>query len=260
MEETMLSAADKQELFNNQKENGPFSAIATVAAGLNYLDRLNRKRLDLQATSQERTIAGHKLISLEKKLFLYARKQTPLSLFDADYRQEADAYIQMRVLFLKATTLTFKRHRFSFLLDLIRLYRDDPCCILTGREAYLEKWEKKLLYDYLLFDMSARNTADVGKEAISNGYHECDFTLDIESFLQQPRKSVPRSCFKYVIKSMADSPVAACVIAYMKEHITELSPALWTVDDQAIWTLYKTGAVPTITKDDIDEIAATYQK
>lgn len=260
MDTNALADSDKQDIFMHQKENGPFSAMAFVASGLNYMDRLNRKRLDLTATPQERTHACRRLIELEGKVYAYAKKQTPLSLFDVDYREEAADYVQMRLLFLKATTITFKRHRLEFLLDLIRLYAEDPCCILTGREALLDKWERALLYDYLFYDMRTRNTEDVGKEAISNGYHECDFTLDIEDFLKQSHPSIPRTHFKYVCRSLKISRAAACIVAYMNEHLNELIPSLWSVDDQEIWALYKSQTVPPITQEVIKQVAATYHK
>ena len=42
MSTSLLSAAEKDEIFSHQHDNGPFSALALETACLNYLDRLNR--------------------------------------------------------------------------------------------------------------------------------------------------------------------------------------------------------------------------
>ncbi|MCI1820841.1 MAG: hypothetical protein LKI76_06300 [Megasphaera sp.] len=256
----VLSNEDICEIFNHQIKNGKFSSISTVAAGLNYLDLLNRTRLDVLATNDKRTAAARKAFILEKKLYQYIRQQTPLSIFDSDYRQETAIYIRMRELFLTAGDFTFKQHRFAFLLELIHLYREDICEILIGRDALLQKWERKLFYDYLLMDMGEKNTEDIGKEAISNGYHECDYTLEIENVWKQPAKSIPRTNFSYVLKSLPISNIALCTMAYMRDHRTELRPSLWIVDDTAIWNMFKSGHIPSITKKDIIAVASTYIK
>ena len=104
-----LSRADKTELFSHQKDNGPFSALAVETAGLNYLDRLNRQRLDPLAPAAVRTKALHRLTALEAKLFHYIQAETPLSYFDADFQKETEQYILMRTLFLKAVDFTSSR-------------------------------------------------------------------------------------------------------------------------------------------------------
>ena len=42
MSTSLLSAAEKDEIFSHQHDNGPFSALALETACLNYLDQLNR--------------------------------------------------------------------------------------------------------------------------------------------------------------------------------------------------------------------------
>ncbi|MGE1061922.1 hypothetical protein NXG27_04675 [Megasphaera paucivorans] len=256
----VLASEDIHEIFSHQMKNGQFSSISTVTAGLNYLDLLNRSRLDVLAANNKRTAAARKAFILEKKLYQYIRQQTPLSVFDTDYRQEITIYIRMRELFLTAGDFTFKQHRFSFLLELIQLYREDICEILTGRDAILQKWERELFYNYLLMDMGKKNTEDIGKEAISNGYHECDYTLEIENVWKQPAKSIPRTNFSYVLQSLPISNIALCTLAYMRDHCAELRPSLWIVDDTAIWNMFKSGYIPSITKKDIITVAATYIK
>jgi hypothetical protein len=260
MNHCSINKEDKKAIFNNQRDNGLFSAVAVETSALNYLDRLNRKRLDVLASPAERRAARLQAVTLEGKLYQYIREQTPLSILDADYKKEADLYILMRELFLRATDFTFKRHRFTFLLELIRFYRDDPCSILVGREAILKKWEKQLLYDYLLLDMGKKNTENIGKEAISNGYHECDYTLEIEEVWKQPTKSIPRAYFNYVCRSIPTSQIASCVLAYMKTHINEMLPSLWVVDATAIWEQYEKGPTPSTTNVDMTAVAATYKK
>ena len=260
MDRNTLTSEDWNDIFTHQRENGPFSTMALVAGGLNYLDRLNRKRLDRLASQRERTAALRELVRLEKKIYDYARQETPLSLLDADYQQEAADYIQMRLLFLKARQFTFARHRLSFLLDLIRLYQEDPCRILTGREALLEKWERMLFQDFILYDMETRNTDDLGKEAISNGYHECDYTLDIEDYCRRPMKAVPRRTFRYLKKSLPLSSTAACTLAYMRDHANEMAAALWVVDDETIWNDYKEHGTAAVTAEDVQTVEHTYIK
>ncbi len=234
METQELSASDKMEVFLHQQDNGPFSALAVEAGCLNYMDRLNRKRLDPLSPAADRRAARLRLIALEQKLFRYIIAQTPLSYFDADFRSETAAYIQMREIFLQARSFTFTRHRLRFLLDLLRLYRDDPCRILPERDAMAARWEHTLLYDYLLLDMGQKNTEDIGREAVSNGYHECDYTLEIEDVWKQPMKAVLRTQFRYVVQSLRYSNAAAATAAYMKDHLSDLAFSRWVVDASAI--------------------------
>ena len=229
-----LSRADKTELFSHQKDNGPFSALAVETAGLNYLDRLNRQRLDPLAPAAVRTKALHRLTALEAKLFHYIQAETPLSYFDADFQKETEQYILMRTLFLKAVDFTFKRHRLAFLLDLLRLYAEDPCNILPERDIMKDKWEHTLLYDYLLLDMGQKNTEDIGREAVSNGYHECDYTLEIEEVWKQPMKAVPRTNFRYVVQSLPYSQAAKAVAVHMKQHVQQLAFNRWVVNTSEI--------------------------
>ncbi|WP_301859760.1 hypothetical protein [uncultured Megasphaera sp.] len=258
MTTTILSSADKEEIFSHQKDNGPFSALAVTAGCLNYMDRLNRKRLDVQADPQARRNAGLRLVSLEQSLVRYITKETPLSYFDADFRQETDQYILLRNIFLKAEAFTFKRHRLRFLLDLLRLYRDDPCQILPERDALRDKWEHELLHNYLLLDMGQKNTEDIGREAISNGYHECDYTLDIEDVWKQPMQAVLRTNFRYVVQSLPYSKAAQATAAYMKQHLQDLAFSRWVVDTKAIEELMHSD-LPPVTEDDIQALAASYR-
>lgn len=252
-----LSQEDKTELFFHQKDNGPFSALAVETAGLNYLDRLNRQRLDPLAPAAVRTNALHRLVNLEKKLFQYIKEETPLSYFDADFKKETEQYIMMRTIFLNATDFTFKRHRLEFLLDLLRLYTEDPCSILPERDIQKNKLEHTLLYDYLLLDMGQKNTEDIGREAVSNGYHECDYTLEIEEVWKQPMKAVPRSHFRYVKAALPYSQGARAIATWMKDHAHDLAPARWVIDTKAIEALRK-GPNLTITDEDIASIEKTF--
>lgn len=229
-----LSKDDKKEIFSHQQDNGLFSALAVETACLNHMERLNRKRLDPALPRSERTAARKRLIDLEGKLVRYIQAETPLSYFDPDFREETSLYIAMRELFLKAASFTFKRHRLRFLLDLLRLYKEDPCDLFPEREFLKEKWEHVLLYDYLLLDMGQKNTEDIGREAVSNGYHECDYTLEIEEVWKQPMKAVPRTNFRYVVQSLPYSSAARSIAAYIKNHADTMKSARWVVDANAI--------------------------
>lgn len=251
-----LSQEDKTELFSHQKDNGPFSALAVETAGLNYLDRLNRQRLDPLAPAAVRTNALYRLVDLEKKLFQYIKEETPLSYFDADFKKETEQYIMMRTIFLNATDFTFKRHRLEFLLDLLRLYTEDPCCILPERDIQKNKLEHTLLYDYLLLDMGQKNTEDIGREAVSNGYHECDYTLEIEEVWKQPMKAVPRTNFRYVIQSLPYSQAANATAFYMGQHVQDLAFNRWVVAPDDIESLMQTSL--DVTADIITDIKRTY--
>ena len=163
----------------------------------------------------------------------------------------------MREIYVDAVNFTFKRHRFRFVLDLLRLYSEDPCQILPERDIFKEKWEQVLLYDYLLLDMGQKNTEDIGREAVSNGYHECDYTLEIEEVWKQPMKAVPRSHFRYVKAALPYSQGARAITTWMKDHANDLAPALWVVDTQAIEAL-RQGPDLTVTNEDIAIIEKTF--
>lgn len=250
--------ADSQEIFSCQRKSGPFSDLALETACLNYLDSLNRVRRDPLAKAADRTKALHSEVRLENKLYRFIKKQTPISYFDSDFRQQTKHFIQLREIFLSAADFTFKRHRFEFLLDLLRLYRDDPCQILADRDIKREECEHRLAYDYLLLDMGQKNTESIGREAISNGYHECDYTLEIEEVWKQPMKAVPRSYFRYVKKALPDSQYARAIAAWMKDHTQELAPALWVVDTKAIEEIKKNGAPDEIKASDLAAIEKTF--
>ena len=249
MSKSLLSAAEKNEIFSHQRDNGPFSALALETACLNYLDRLNRIFRDPLAAAADRRAALKKGMTLEQKLFDYIRHETPISYFDSDFR--------MREIYVDAVNFTFNRHRFRFILDLLRLYSEDPCQILPERDIFKEKWEQVLLYDYLLLDMGQKNTEDIGREAVSNGYHECDYTLEIEEVWKQPMKAVPRSHFRYVKAALPYSQGARAIATWMKDHAHDLAPARWVIDTKAIEALRK-GPNLTITDEDIASIEKTF--
>lgn len=247
----------KTKIFSLQHDNGPFSALALETACLNYLDRLNRTFRNPLAAPADRRAALKKGMALEEKLFEYIRHETPISYFDSDFREQTKQYIRMREIYVDAVNFTFKRHRFRFVLDLLRLYSEDPCQILPERDIFKAKWEQVLLYDYLLLDMGQKNTEDIGREAVSNGYHECDYTLEIEEVWKQPMKAVPRSHFRYVKAALPYSQGARAIATWMKDHAAELAPALWVVDTQAIEAL-RQGPDLTVTDEDIASIEKTF--
>lgn len=257
MSKSLLSAAEKNEIFSHQRDNGPLSALALETACLNYLDRLNRIFRDPLANAAERRAALKKGLALEGKLFNYIRQETPLSYFDIDFREETKQYIRLREIYIDAVNFTLKRHRCRFVLDLLRLYSEDPCQILPERDIFKEKWEQILLYDYLLLDMGQKNTEDIGREAVSNGYHECDYTLEIEEVWKQPMKAVPRAYFRYVKAALPYSNGARAIVRWMADHKEELAPALWVVDTKEIETLRQDGDVKVSDKD-VTDVEATF--
>ena len=93
MSKSLLSAAEKNEIFSHQRDNGPFSALALETACLNYLDRLNRIFRDPLAAAADRRAALKKGMTLEQKLFDYIRHETPISYFDSDFRNQTKQYI-----------------------------------------------------------------------------------------------------------------------------------------------------------------------
>ena len=239
MSKSLLSAAEKNEIFSHQRDNGPFSALALETACLNYLDRLNRIFRDPLAAAADRRAALKKGMALEQKLFDYIRHETPISYFDSDFRNQTKQYIRMREIYVDAVNFTFKRQ------------------ILPERDIFKEKWEQVLLYDYLLLDMGQKNTEDIGREAVSNGYHECDYTLEIEEVWKQPMKAVPRSRFRYVKAALPYSQGARAIATWMKDHANDLAPALWVVDTKAIEALRK-GPDLIVTDEDIAIIEKTF--
>ena len=165
----------------------------------------------------------------------------------------------MREIFLKAVSFTFKRHRLAFLLDLLRLYGDDPCGLFPEREFLRDKWEYILLYDYLLLDMGLKNTEDIGREAVSNGYHECDYTLEIEDVWKQPMKSVPRTNFRYVVQSLPYSKAAAAIAAYVKMHGEDMKKSRWAVDVKTIEEAMTSECLEA-TKEEAEDIETTWYR
>ena len=78
MSTSLLSAAEKDEIFSHQHDNGPFSALALETACLNYLDRLNRTFRNPLAAPADRRAALKKGMALEEKLFAYILSLIPI--------------------------------------------------------------------------------------------------------------------------------------------------------------------------------------
>ncbi len=258
MSKSLLSAAEKNEIFSHQRDNGPFSALALETACLNYLDRLNRIfhkiPWQLQRTAGQPSKRGWPWNKSFLSISATKRRSAILTAISAIRRNNISACGKI---YVDAVNFTFKRHRFRFVLDLLRLYSEDPCQILPERDIFKEKWEQVLLYDYLLLDMGQKNTEDIGREAVSNGYHECDYTLEIEEVWKQPMKAVPRSHFRYVKAALPYSQGARAITTWMKDHANDLAPALWVVDTQAIEAL-RQGPDLTVTNEDIAIIEKTF--
>ena len=100
------------------------------------------------------------------------------------------------------------RHRHAMLMDLLRLCHNDICQCLPTRDIMADELEKQLFHEYLLYDMGLENTRFVGREAVSNGYHECDFTLEIEDIMKEPHQAIPRTRFRYLRRSLPESRMA----------------------------------------------------
>lgn len=179
-----LSETDIAHIFASQEPGGPYSDVAVIAAGLNRLDRLHRQSLDTLASWQERRQALYDWYALEQKLYAYVRQQTPLNLFDSDYEAEWQHYRMLRQIWLGARSFTFARHGLIFLLDLLYLCHHDVCQLMAERDILADTLERHLWNHYFLYDMGLKKTETVGREAVSNGYHECDFTLEIEDILK----------------------------------------------------------------------------
>lgn len=254
---TLITPQDEQEIFSHQHTPGTFHLFSVETACLNYLDGLNRIRLNPLCRASERSQAARRLVTLEKKLFAYIQEETQIDYFNTDFKEETERYITARTLFLKAANMTFKQHRFQLLLQLLRLYREDPCSILPERDIMIKKWEEALFQHYILLDMGWKNTEDIGREAISNGYHECDYTLEIEDVWKQPAKAVPPSHIRYVLGSLKDSAYAASTALYLRNHGEEVKASRWVVD---VSTIEKNAAspLPVLTQEDIRAVMNLY--
>ena len=93
-------------------------------------------------------------------------------------------------------TACWRAYRHTMLMEL-------SICVITTfasafwvRDILADELEKQLFHQYLLYDMSLENTRFVGREAVSNGYHECDFTLEIEDIMKEPHQAIPRTRFR----------------------------------------------------------------
>lgn len=252
-----ITPQDMLEIFTHQETHGAFHLFAVETACLNYLDKLNRKRLDPLSSPTARDAAARRFVSLEEKLFSYIQNETPIRYFNPDFREETTRHILVRQLFLNASSFTFKRHRFRLLLQLLQLYHDDPYSILPEREIRIAQLEKELFENYILLDMGWKNTEDIGREAISNGYHECDYTLEIEDVWKQPAKAVPPSHIKYVLHSLEISKYAAATAIYLKDHSADVKASRWVVDVPAIENI-ATQPLPVLTREDIQTIMNLY--
>lgn len=259
MERTALTKNDRDEVYTHVAYNAPFGALTTLAAGLNYLEQLKRTFSDSQLPWSKRTPALHRWLGLEPRLYGYVREETPLSIFDADYKSELNQYFRLRLIFLDAADCTFMRHRLHFLLELIHVCYHDDCDLLPGRQILTEQLEKRLFDDYLLYDMNLENTQFVGREAVSNGYHECDFTLEIEDIMKEPHKAIPRRRFRYLLRSLPESRLAQCAARWLYEHRTELRLGRWIVDEAAIWDMYLRQAGTPLSETELAALKITYQ-
>ena len=250
---------DIQRIFTHQDTPGPFRFFAVVTSCLNYLDGLHRAYVDPLRSVKDRTDTLHELVAVEKDLYQYIRQETMITYFDADIQAETERYIMARQLFIKATDFTFKRHRHRFLLQLLRLYEEDPCNILPERQGMIQKLEDDLFQHYILLDMGWKNTEDIGREAISNGYHECDYTLDIEDVWKQPTKAIPPSHFRYVLDSLPVSNYARSAAMYLVTHGADLQPSRWVVDVAAIEEAAQK-PVPPLTADMVKDLKRLYNR
>lgn len=254
-----LSETDIAHIFASQEPGGPYSDVAVIAAGLNRLDRLHRQSLDTLASWQERRQALYDWYALEQKLYAYVRQQTPLNLFDSDYEAEWQHYRMLRQIWLGARSFTFARHGLIFLLDLLYLCHHDVCQLMAERDILADTLERHLWNHYFLYDMGLKKTETVGREAVSNGYHECDFTLEIEDILKEPHKAIPYCCWKYVKKSLPESRMARCIAHWLVHRGPDFAKGQYIIDDNAIEQKYNTGTDYTITSEDKDYIDGLYR-
>jgi hypothetical protein len=91
---------------------------------------------------------------------------------------------------------------------------------------------------------------------VSNGYHECDYTLEIEDVWKQPMKSVPRTNFRYVVQSLPCSVAARSTARYIQSHGKDMKKTRWTVDAKAIEQAMTT-ELPGLTKEEVTSIETT---
>ena len=168
-------------------------------------------------------------------------------------------YIRLRTIWLDAEDCTFMRHRHTMLMELLHLCHNDICQCLPVRDILADELEKQLFHQYLLYDMSLENTRFVGREAVSNGYHECDFTLEIEDIMKEPHQAIPRTRFRYLKRSLAESRIARCCAKWLYEHHQDLRRNHWIVDETAIEKAYDTGEDPEITDTMVRELEQTYR-
>ena len=253
-----LTQADAGEIFSHQAQGAQGYSLALVAAGLNYLDTLKRTASDILAGKDTRAAARRQWLQLEQKLYQYTRRETPLSLYDAAYAQEVQHYVRLRLIWLDAAGFTFTRHRLAFLLEILRFCHQDPCQVLPEREALAQHLETRLLDEYLLYDMTLENSQYVGREAVSNGYHECDFTLELEDLVRDAKKALPRRHFRYLKPALPESRMAACTAAWLYEHRRDFAAGTCLIDDRAVRQAYAAGKAPQLTADQLQAIDAAY--
>ncbi len=207
MDTSDLTENDFKQIFFQQPVSGTFRVLAVSCSGLNYLQALKRTFADSQLDQPCRQKAAHDWLTLEPRLYRYTCQNTPLSIYDAGYKEEMKAYIRLRAIWLDAADCTFMRHRHVMLMDLLRLCHNDICQCLPIRDIMADELEKQLFHEYLLYDMGLENTRFVGREAVSNGYHECDFTLEIEDIMKEPHQAIPRTRFRYLKRSLSESRI-----------------------------------------------------
>ena len=259
MDTSDITEHDITQIFSKQPASGTFHVLADSCAGLNYLQDLKRVFADSQLDLQHRRKAAHDWLTLEPRLYRYTRKNTPLSIYDAGYQEEIKDYIRLRTIWLDAADCTFMRHRHAMLMELLHLYHNDICQCLPVRDILADELEKQLFYQYLLYNMSLENTRFVGREAVSNGYHECDFTLEIEDIMKEPHQAIPRARFRYLKRSLTESRIARCCAKWLYEHHQDLRRNHWIVDETAIEKAYDTGEDPEITDTMVRELEQTYR-
>lgn len=258
MDTSDITEHDITQIFSQQPASGTFHVLAVSCAGLNSLQDLKRVFADSQLDSQRRHKAAHDWLALEPRLYHYTRKNTPLSIYDARYKEEMKDYIRLRTIWLDAEDCTFMRHRHTMLMELLHLCHNDICQCLPVRDILADELEKQLFHQYLLYDMSLENTRFVGREAVSNGYHECDFTLEIEDIMKEPHQAIPRARFRYLKRSLIESRIARCCAKWLYEHRQDLRRNHWIVDETAIEKAYDTGEDPEITDTMMNELEQTY--
>lgn len=259
MDTSDLTDNDFKQIFSQQPASGTFQVLAVSCAGLNYLQDLKRVFADSQLDLQHRRKAAHDWLILEPRLYHYTRENTPLSIYDAGYKEEMKDYIRLRTIWLDAEDCTFMRHRHTMLMELLHLCHNDICQCLPVRDILADELEKQLFHQYLLYDMSLENTRFVGREAVSNGYHECDFTLEIEDIMKEPHQAIPRTRSRYLKRSLAESRIARCCAKWLYEHHQDLRRNHWIVDETAIEKAYDTGEDPEITDTMVRELEQTYR-